>query len=61
MVFCQNQASGIHFGLPGIELWQPPRTFLMEVLTKKAFPYVSRIPTVQLPYTMHVDAKSPRC
>ena len=25
--FCQNQASGNHFDLPGIELRQPPKTF----------------------------------
>ena len=34
----------------------------MEVSTKKkTFPYVSRILTVRLLYTMHVDAKSARC
>ena len=27
MDFCQNQASGIHFDLPGVELRQPPKTF----------------------------------
>ena len=26
MDFCQNQASGNHFNLPGIELRQPPKT-----------------------------------
>ena len=27
MDFCHNQASGIHFDLPGIELRQLPKTF----------------------------------
>ena len=27
MDFCQNQASGIHFDIPGIKLRQPPKTF----------------------------------
>ena len=62
MDFCQNQASGIHFDLPGIELRQPPKTFCYGSLHQyKNFPYVSRILTVRLPYTMHVDAKSARC
>ena len=39
MDFCQNQASGIQFDLPGIELRQRPETFFMEVFTKiKRFP-----------------------
>ena len=29
MDFCRNQASGIHFDLPGIELRQPPKTFFL--------------------------------
>ena len=33
----------------------------MGVFTKKAILYVSRILTVRLPYTMHVDTKSARC
>ena len=62
MNFCQKQASGIHFDLPGIELRQPPKTFCYGSLHQnKTFPYVSRILTVRLPYTMHVDAKSARC
>ena len=62
MDFCQNQASGIHFDLPGIELRQPPKTFCYGSLHQnKTFPYISRILTVRLPYTMHVDAKSSRC
>ena len=62
MDFCQNQASGIHFDLPGIELRQPPKTFCYGSLHQnKTFPYVSRILTVRLPYTMLVDAKSARC
>ena len=61
MDFCQNQASGIHFDLPGIELPQPPKTFCYGSLHQnKTFPYVSRILTVRLPYTMLVDAKSAR-
>ena len=59
MDFCQNQASGIHFDLPGIELRQTPKTFCYGSLHQiKTFPYVSRILTVRLPYTMHDDAKS---
>ena len=62
MVFCPNQASGILFDLPGIELRKPPKTFCYGSLhQKKFFPHVSQIPTVRLPYTMHVDAKSVRC
>ena len=62
MDFCQNQASGIHFHLPGIELRQPPKTICYgRVQQSKTFPYVSRIITVRLPYTMHVDAKNARC
>ena len=42
MDFCQNQASGIHFDLPGFELWQPPNTFCYGSLHQdKTFPYVS--------------------
>ena len=36
-------------------------SFVMEPSPKKTFPYVSRILTVRLPYTMCVDAKSARC
>ena len=62
MDFCQNQASGIHFDLLGIELQQIPKAFCYGNLHQnKTFPYVSRILTVRLPYTMHVDAKSARC
>ena len=42
MDFCHNQASGIHFNLPGIELRQPPKTFCYGSLHQnKTFPYVS--------------------
>ena len=62
MDFCQSQTSGIHFDLPGIELRQPPKTFCYGSLHQnKTFPYVSRILTVRLLYTMYVDAKSARC
>ena len=62
MDFCQNQASGIHFDLPGIELRQPPKTFCYGSLQwNETFPYVSRMLTVRLPYTMHIDAESARC
>ena len=62
MDFCQNQASGTHFDLPGIELRQPPKTFCYGSLHQnKTFPYVSRILTVREPYTMLVDAKIARC
>ena len=62
MEFCQNQASGINFDLPGIELRQPPKTFCYGSLHQnKTFPFVSRVLTIRLPYTIHVDAKSARC
>ena len=62
MDFCRNQASGIHFDLPVIELRQPAKTFCYGSLHQnKTFPSVSRILTVRLPYTMHVDAKNARC
>ena len=62
MDFCQNQASGIHFDLPGSELRQPPQTFCYGSLHQnRTFPYVFRILTVRLPYTMLVDAQSVRC
>ena len=62
MDFFQNQAYGTHFDLPGIELPQPPKTFCYGSLhQEKSFPHVSRVLTVRLPYTMHVDAKSARC
>ena len=60
--FCQNQASEIYFDVTGIELTQPPKTFCYGSLHQnKTFPYLSRILTVRLPYTMHVDTKSTRC
>ena len=59
--FCENQASGIHFALPGIELRQTPKSFCYGSLDQnKTFPYVSRILTIRLPYTRHVEAKSAR-
>ena len=62
MDFCQNQASGIHFDLTGIELRQTPKTFCYGSLQQiTTFPYVFRISTVRLSYTMHVDAKNARC
>ena len=62
MDFCQNQTSWIHFDLPRIELRQPPKTFCYGSLHQnKTFPYVSRILTVRLPHTMHIDAESARC
>ena len=48
MDYCQNQTSGIHFDLPGIELRHPPKTFCYERFHQnKPFPYVSRILTVR--------------
>ena len=62
MDFCQNQVSGNHFDLTGIEPRQLPKTICYRSLQQnKVFPYVSRILTVRLHYTMHVDAKSARC
>ena len=62
MDFCQNQTSGNHFDLLGIELQQPRKTFCYGILHQnKTFSNVSRILKVRLPYTMLVDAKSARC
>ena len=62
MDFCQNQASGIQFDLPVLELRQPPKTICYGSLHQnKTFPYVSRILAVRLPYNMQVDAESARC
>ena len=48
MDFCQNQAFGIDFDLPAIELRRPPKTFCYGSLHQtKTFPYVSRILTVR--------------
>ena len=61
MEFCQNQVSGIHFNLPGIDLRQPPKAFCYASFHQnKTFPYVSRVLTVRLRYTLHVDTKSAR-
>ena len=62
MDFCQNQASRIHFDLLALSYGSPPKTFCYGSLHQnKTFPYDSRILTVRLRYTMHVDAKSARC
>ena len=59
---CQNQASGILFDIPGIELRQPPKTFCYGSLHQnKTFPLVSRVLTVRLPYAMYVDDESAKC
>ena len=50
MDFCQNQASGIHFDLPGIEPRQPSKTlYYGSFHQKKTFANVSRVLTVRLP------------
>ena len=39
MVFCQQQVSGIHFDLPGIELKEPPNTVLWKSSSEQIFPF----------------------
>ena len=62
MDFCQKQVSGIHFDLPGIELKNPPKSLCYGCFHQnKAYPHLSQIWTIRLPYTMYIDAKSVRC
>ena len=62
MDFCQKQASGIHFDLPGIELKNPPHSLCYGSFHQNMpYPNLSQILTFRLPYTMHIDAKSVRC
>ena len=62
MDFCQKQVSGIHFDLPGIELKNPPNSLCYGCFHQnKAYPHLSQILTIRLPYTMYIDAKSVRC
>ena len=58
MDFCQKQVSGILFDLPGIELKNPPNTLCYGCFHQnKAYPHLSQILTIRLPYTMYIDAK----
>ena len=62
MDFCQNQASGLHFNLPGMKLRQPRKTFCYGGLHQnKTFPYIFRTLTLRLPYTMHVETNCATC
>ena len=62
MDFCQNQVSGIHFDLPGIELKEPPNTVCYGSLHQnKSYPFISQTLTRQIPHAMHFEAKSARC
>ena len=61
MDFCQNQVSGIHFDLPGIELKNPPKSICYGSFHQnKSYPHLSQILTFKTPYTMCIDAKSAR-
>ena len=62
MDFCQNQVSGIHFELPGIELREPPNTVCYGSLHQnKSYPFISQILTIRTPHAMHIEAKSAIC
>ena len=62
MDFCQNQVSGIHFDLPGIEPKEPPNTVCYGSLHRnKSYSFISQILTIRTPHAMHVEAKSARC
>ena len=60
--FCQKQVSGTHFDLPGIDLKNPPNSLCYGCFHQnKLYPHLSQRLTIQLPYTMYIDAKSARC
>ena len=53
MDFCQKQVSGIHFGLPGIPLKEPPNTVCYGSLHQnKSYPLISQIPTKRTPHAI---------
>ena len=61
MDFCQNQVSGIHFELPGIELKEPPNTVCYKSLHQnKLYPFLQFL-TIRNPHARHIEAKSARC
>ena len=60
--FCQKQASGIHFGLPGIKITNPPKLICYGSFHQnKSYPHLSQILTIRTPHMMCIDAKSSRC
>ena len=62
MDFCQKQASGIHFDLPGVELKKPPNTVCYGSLDRnKSYASFSQILTIRTPHAMHIEAKSATC
>ena len=62
MDFCQKHVSGIHFGLPGIELKEPPNTVCYGSLHQnKSYPFILQNLTIRTPHAMHIEAKSVRC
>ena len=62
MDFCQQEISGIHFDLPGLELKNPPHSLCYGSFQQnKPHPNLSQILTIRLPYTIYIDAKSVRC
>ena len=62
MDFCQKQASGIHFDLPGIEVKKPPTSFYYGSFQQnKSYPHLSQMLKIRTPYTMCFYAESARC
>ena len=62
MDFCQKQASGIHFDLPGIEIMNPPKSICYGSFHQnKPYPRLSQVLTIRIPHTMYINAKSARC
>ena len=60
--FCQKQIPGIHFGLPGIEIKNPPKSICYGSFHQnKFYPHLSQTLTIRATYTMCFDAKSARC
>ena len=62
MDFCQKQASGIHFNLPGIALKEPPNTVCYRSLHQnKSYTFIPQFLTIRTPHAMHIEAKNARC
>ena len=62
MDFCQEQVSGFHFDLSGIELKEPPNAVCCGRLQQnKSYLFFSQILTIRPPHGMHIEGKSPRC
>ena len=59
--FCQKQVSGIQFGLPGMEIKNPPKSICYSSFHQnKSFSHLLQILTIRTPHTMCIDAKSSR-